>query len=133
MDEPEAIQEINKIRELIRLYDYHYYVLDEPLVPDVEYDRCFRDLECLEVQYPQLRTPDSPTQRLGLGPSAAFEPIEHHQPMLSLANVFCEEELQAFIKRVADKLSVDEASLLFTCEPKLDGLAVNLIYEKGYL
>ncbi|MBA3535461.1 MAG: NAD-dependent DNA ligase LigA [Tatlockia sp.] len=126
-------KKIDALRERIRLYDHHYYVLDDPLVPDIEYDRCFRELQALEVQFPQYLSPDSPTQRVGTGPAATFEPIEHKQPMLSLGNVFDEEELQAFFKRVADKLDCDKETLLFTCEPKLDGLAVNLTYEHGRL
>jgi DNA ligase (NAD+) len=126
-------KKIDALRERIRLYDHHYYVLDDPLVPDIEYDRCFRELQALEAQFPQYLSPESPTQRVGAGPAATFEPIEHKQPMLSLGNVFSEEELQAFFKRVADKLDCDRETLLFTCEPKLDGLAVNLTYENGRL
>ncbi|KTC65998.1 DNA ligase (plasmid) [Legionella adelaidensis] len=126
----------NKLKELkdkIRLYDYHYYVKDEPLVPDIEYDRCFMQLRELEEQYPELISPDSPTQRVGIAPVASLEPIAHHQPMLSLGNVFTESELKAFLKRVADKLALQEEELVFVGEPKLDGLAVNLTYEQGNL
>ncbi len=129
----EISKQINKLREKIRLYDYHYYVLDEPLVPDAEYDRCFKALQTLEADYPQYITSDSPTQRIGGSPAAAFAPVEHKQPMLSLGNVFSQQELHAFIKRVADKLAMAEESLQFTCEPKLDGLAVSLTYEHGHL
>lgn len=125
--------EITALREEIRRYDYHYYVLDNPLVPDAEYDRCFKALQSLETQYPQYITSDSPTQRVGAPPEAAFQPLAHHIPMLSLSNVFSDEELQAFIKRVADKAQVKEENLVFSCEPKLDGLAVNLMYENGIL
>ncbi len=125
--------EMNALREQIRRYDYHYYVRDEPLVPDAEYDRCFKALQALESKYPQYITTDSPTQRVGAAPATALQPVAHRQPMLSLANVFSSDELQAFIKRVADKLDQDETSLLFACEPKLDGLAVNLTYENGLL
>ncbi|KTD20383.1 DNA ligase [Legionella lansingensis] len=126
-------KKIQNLRNRIQLYDYHYYVLDEPLVPDIEYDRCFRELQALENEHPQYITADSPTQRVGGTPAGAFEEITHIKPMLSLANVFSEEELHAFLKRVADKLEVDEDSLLFTCEPKLDGLAVSLTYKEGML
>lgn len=129
----DILKKIDALRERIRLYDYHYYVLDEPLVPDAEYDRCFKELQRLEAEYPEYITVDSPTQRVGGSPSGAFEPVAHKQPMLSLTNVFSIEELQAFIKRVADKLNCDEETLVFTCEPKLDGLAVNLTYESGVL
>jgi DNA ligase (NAD+) len=134
MTNNEAIHEkINALRDRVRLYDFHYYGLDEPLVPDAEYDRCYKELYNLELQHPQLITHDSPTQRVGLSPISELQPIEHRQPMLSLSNVFSEEDLKAFIKRITDKLGCDESSLRFTCEPKLDGLAVNLTYEKGVL
>ncbi|MBA2650969.1 MAG: NAD-dependent DNA ligase LigA [Tatlockia sp.] len=133
MKEGDLIKIIEALRERIRLYDHHYYVLDDPLVPDIEYDRGFRELQDLEAHYPQYISPDSPTQRVGASPLGTFEPIEHRQAMLSLGNVFSEEELEAFFKRVAEKLVLDKDSLLFTCEPKLDGLAVNLTYENGLL
>lgn len=133
MNEDALIKKIDALRERIRLYDHHYYVLDAPLVPDAEYDRCFKKLEALEAEHPQYISIDSPTQRVGTSPVSALEPIAHRQPMLSLGNVFSEEELQAFFKRVSAKLHCDEKTLLFTCEPKLDGLAVNLSYEKGQL
>jgi DNA ligase (NAD+) len=125
--------QINELKEKIRQYDYHYYVLDEPLVPDIEYDRCFRALQDLETQYPQLLTADSPTQRVGGAPADAFMPVSHRQAMLSLSNVFTDDELQAFVKRVTDKLDEPNQQLVFVCEPKLDGLAVNLTYEHGIL
>lgn len=133
MKADEVDKKIASLREQIRRYDQHYYVLDEPLVPDAEYDRCFRELEALEKANPQYLRSDSPTQRVGATPAITFEPVVHHQAMLSLGNVFSTEELQAFFKRVADKLDVEDTSLVFTCEPKLDGLAVNLTYEKGIL
>ena len=133
MEDHTALEHMNTLREQIRRYDYHYYVLDEPLVPDVEYDRCFKALQALETQYPKYVTSDSPTQRVGITPATALQPVAHRQPMLSLGNVFSSEELQAFIKRVAEKSGIDETALLFTCEPKLDGLAVNLTYENGLL
>lgn len=124
---------IEVLREKLRTYDYHYYVLDEPLVPDVEYDRCFHALQELEALYPEYLSADSPTQRVGLLVATGFESVAHKQPMLSLSNVFSTEELQAFMKRLSDKLAIAEDDLLFTCEPKLDGLAVNLTYEAGIL
>lgn len=126
-------EQINALRERIRLYDYHYYVLDNPLVPDIEYDRCFKALQDLETHYPAYITSDSPTQRVGITPATALEPVAHRQAMLSLANVFSTEELNAFMKRVVDKIGGQESDLLFACEPKLDGLAVNLTYEAGVL
>lgn len=133
MNDDAANEQINALREKIRRYDYQYYVLDNPTVPDAEYDRCFKSLQALEAEYPQYLTIDSPTQRVGVAPATALETVAHRQPMLSLSNVFSGEELQAFIKRVSEKIGVDETELLFTCEPKLDGLAVNLTYENGVL
>lgn len=124
---------IEELKEQIRKYDYHYYVLDEPLVPDAEYDRCFKALQQLEAQYPQFLSPDSPTQRVGGTPSDAFMPVAHKQPMLSLSNVFTADELKAFIKRAIEKLDEPNQKLVFACEPKLDGLAVNMTYEDGVL
>lgn len=124
---------IDVLRTAIRNYDYHYYVLDAPLVPDAEYDRAFRELQTLEQAHPLLITADSPTQRVGGQSDSAFAPVTHHVPMLSLNNVFSNEELGAFFKRMAEHLSLDADSLVMTCEPKLDGLAVSLFYEKGQL
>ncbi len=126
-------EKIALLREKIRLYDQHYYGLDEPLVPDAEYDRGMRELEHLEQEHPELITLDSPTQRVGAATASALRPIAHHTPMLSLANVFSEEELSAFLQRMSDKLDVNTADFWFCCEPKLDGLAVNLCYENGVL
>ncbi|MFA5960120.1 MAG: NAD-dependent DNA ligase LigA [Tatlockia sp.] len=133
MNETEVAKQIESLRERIRNYDYHYYVLDELIVPDAEYDRCFNALQTLELEYPQYINETSPTQRVSGSPAGAFEPVEHRQPMLSLGNVFSEDALRAFMKRVADRLEANENTLLFTCEPKLDGLAVNLTYEHGHL
>ncbi len=133
MGDIEIKGQIAALKEQIRNYDYHYYVLDEPLVPDAEYDRCFRALQKLEAEYPQFLTSDSPTQRVSGTPLEAFMPVAHKQPMLSLSNVFSTEELQAFIKRATEKLDEPNQQLIFACEPKLDGLAVNLTYEEGVL
>ena len=133
MSNDEIKGQIEALIEQIRKYDYHYYVLDEPLVPDVEYDRCFRALQKLEAEYPHYVTADSPTQRVSGTASETFMPVAHKQPMLSLSNVFTTEELQNFIKRATEKLDEPNQQLIFTCEPKLDGLAVNLSYEKGIL
>ena len=133
MNNDEVKGQIGALIEQIRTYDYHYYVLDQPLVPDVEYDRAFRALQKLENENPQLLVPDSPTQRVSGTTSEAFMPVEHKQRMLSLSNVFTTEELQAFIKRATEKLDEPNQELVFTCEPKLDGLAVNLSYVDGLL
>ncbi|QBR84495.1 NAD-dependent DNA ligase LigA [Legionella israelensis] len=126
-------EKISILRNKIRFYDYHYYVKDEPLVPDAEYDRCFKELKQLESEYPQYVTSDSPTQRVGATPSDAFETVAHKQPMLSLSNVFSDDELKAFIKRIVDRLDYEGDEIEFACEPKLDGLAVNMTYENGRL
>lgn len=133
MENSVVMDDMNALREQIRLYDYHYYVLDNPLVPDVEYDRCFRALQAMEAAHPQWITPDSPTQRVGAALASALEPIPHRKPMLSLSNVFSEEELQAFMKRLSSITELPIDALLFACEPKLDGLAVNITYEHGLL
>lgn len=133
MNNNELKQHVSTLRETIERYDHHYYVLDDPLVPDVEYDKCFRELQQLELEHPELVTADSPTQRVSGIASDAFMPVAHRQAMLSLSNVFSTEELQAFIKRVSDKLDEPNQVLVFVCEPKLDGLAVNLTYENGIL
>lgn len=125
--------EINTLRKNIRLYDYHYYVLDEPLVPDAEYDRCFKKLQQLEQNHPELLTLDSPTQRVGYEVVSELSEIAHQVPMLSLSNVFTQAELHAFIHRVTEKLACDAENIVFACEPKFDGLAVNLTYVNGIL
>ncbi len=127
------LDKIVALRSAIRRYDHAYYVLDDPSVPDAEYDRCFRALSELEAAHPEYRSPLSPTERVGVAPVSALQPVMHRQAMLSLSNVFSNDDLRAFIKRVTDKLGCDDATLLFTSELKLDGLAVNLIYEKGLL
>ncbi|HEX4328780.1 MAG TPA: NAD-dependent DNA ligase LigA [Burkholderiales bacterium] len=120
-----------QLREQLARHNYAYYVQDAPSVPDAEYDRLFRELQGLEEQFPALRTPDSPTQRVGGAPASAFAPVEHRTPMLSLNNAFTEEELLAFDKRVRDGLKVD--SVEYSAELKFDGLAMSLTYENGVL
>ena len=124
-------EKIEKLRDLIRLYDHHYYGLDEPLVPDAEYDRLMHQLMDLETSHPELSSPLSPTQRVGQAISSAFKSISHQKPMLSLNNVFSEEDLGQFVKRITDKLG--QQNIEFVAEPKLDGLAINLTYEQGLL
>ncbi len=124
---------IEELRARIRRYDQHYYGQNEPLVPDAEYDRCFRELVALEQAHPEYARNDSPSVRVGSSLVTELVPIQHHQPMLSLSNVFSTEELTAFMRRVCDKIHVSEETLALTCEPKLDGLAVNLTYEHGRL
>ncbi len=126
----EAIKKrIEELRELIRKYDYHYYVLDQPLVSDAEYDRLFRELKELEEKYPQFITPDSPTQRVGAPPAEEFRPVRHALPMLSLQNCFTEDEFLEWDRRVRRLLGGERP--VYVCEPKLDGLSVELVYENG--
>ena len=125
-------KQIQELREKLRYHSYQYYVLDDPHVPDAEYDRLYNQLLALEKDNPDLVTADSPTQRVGSTPLAAFEQIQHQMPMLSLDNVFNEEDLQAFNQRVKDRLKTDE-EIEFTGEPKLDGLAISLRFENGEL
>ncbi|HEB83314.1 MAG TPA: NAD-dependent DNA ligase LigA [Gammaproteobacteria bacterium] len=130
---PQSIQkQIDKLREQLRYHSYRYYVLDDPEIPDAEYDRLYKQLEKLEAEHPELVTPDSPTQRVGAAPLSAFEQIKHEIPMLSLDNVFSEEDLRAFYQRVQDRLNSDE-EIEFVAEPKLDGLAISIRYEDGRL
>lgn len=130
---PSPKETIEQLKQKIRDYDYHYYILDNPIIPDSTYDTLFRELQALETQHPEYLTEDSPSQRFTTHIAEGFKSVVHHTPMLSLNNVFSEEELHAFMDRLANTLAQNANTLLFTCEPKLDGLAVNLIYESGKL
>ncbi|MGK7297465.1 MAG: NAD-dependent DNA ligase LigA [Candidatus Wenzhouxiangella sp. M2_3B_020] len=127
----QAEQRVRELRERISEANYRYYVLDDPSIPDAEYDRLMRELEELEQEHPELADPDSPTQRVGARPAEGFETVEHVVPMLSLANAFDEDEVAEFDQRVGDTLDVAEVG--YACEPKLDGLAISLRYESGRL
>jgi DNA ligase (NAD+) len=124
-------QRVDQLREQIRHHNYRYYVLDDPEIPDAEYDRLLRELQTLEAQHPDLISADSPTQRVGAEPVAAFGEVRHEMPMLSLDNAFSDDELKDFDRRVRERLGVDAVE--YTAEPKLDGLAVSLLYEDGAL
>jgi DNA ligase (NAD+) len=128
-------KKLESLREEIRYHNYRYHTLDDIEIPDAEYDRLMRELQALEEKYPELVTPDSPTQRVGAEPSDALETVRHRVPMLSLENAFAEEELREFHKRVAEKLEFEDGApnLLYSAEPKLDGAAVSLLYEDGVL
>ena len=123
---------MNQLIAMLARYEHEYYVLDAPTIPDAEYDRLFRELQALEAEHPERVSPHSPTQRVGGAPLGAFGSVRHEQPMLSLDNVFNAEELLAFGRRIQERLALDEP-LDFCCEPKLDGLAVSLLYEAGQL
>ncbi len=121
-----------ELRRQLAHHDYRYYVLDDPEVPDAEYDRLMRDLRALEAAHPELITPDSPTQRVAGTPSATFGEVVHQVPMLSLDNAFTEEDVAAFDRRIHERLGVS-GELEYVAEPKLDGLAVTVIYRDGQL
>lgn len=128
-------ERVLKLREEINYHNYRYYVLDDPEIPDSEYDRLLRELQALEEKHPELITNDSPTQRVGAQPLASFSEIKHLQPMLSLNNAFSEQEVLDFVRRAKEKLQYDQVSqeIVYAAEPKLDGLAISLLYEKGQL
>ena len=128
----QAQQKVAELRNTLNEYNYQYYVLDEPSVPDAVYDRDMQALIALEKQYPTLLSPNSPSQKVGGAALSSFEQVTHDVPMLSLDNAFDEESLLAFEKRLKDRLK-DSATLDFSCEPKLDGLAVSILYENGEL
>ena len=132
MSDQTVIAQLKALREKINDYNYQYYVLDDPSVPDSEYDRQMQALQALEAEHPELITPDSPSQKVGGEPLGAFEQVTHEVPMLSLDNAFEEADLKAFEKRLLDRLKADN-KLAFSCEPKLDGLAVSILYENGVL
>ena len=126
-------QQIDTLRQDLRRYEYEYHVLDNPTIPDAEYDRLFHQLKALEAAHPELITADSPTQRVGAKPLSGFAQIRHEIPMLSLDNAFSDEEFYAFVKRIEDRLIRLPDPLTFCCEPKLDGLAVSILYVNGVL
>ena len=127
-------EEIEGLKLLIHKYNYSYYGLDSPDISDAEYDKLFSKLQKLEKENPQFLTLDSPTQTIGTKVENKFSKIKHLMPMLSLNNAFTQIEVDKFIGRIKHKLKIiDDHELIFTCEPKLDGLAVNLLYEQGIL
>jgi DNA ligase (NAD+) len=128
----DVTQRANELYNLINQYNYKYYVVDNPEIPDVEYDRLFRELQQLENDFPELKTSSSPTQRVGGQALDKFSQITHALPMLSLDNVFDADELQAFEQRVCDRLNTTDKQV-FAAEPKLDGLAISIRYENGIL
>ncbi len=131
----DVVDKVESLRERIRHHNYLYHVLDAPEIPDIEYDRLVRELQELETDYPELVTPESPTQRVGANPIEAFGTVEHRLPMLSLENAFSEEEVRDFHRRVAERLELTDGGtgLHYAAEPKLDGAAVSLLYVHGTL
>ena len=131
MSRSEVKQRIGELRAEIQQHDYRYYVQDAPSVPDAEYDRLMRELQALESEYPELVTPESPSQRVGGEPLDGFEAVHHGTPMLSLANAFSEEDIHQFHERVSRGLELDHVE--YVAEPKLDGVAISLRYADGRL
>ena len=127
----EIKEKVEKLRELLNYHNYRYYVLDSPEISDAEYDKLMLELKRLEEEHPELVTPDSPTQRIGAAPVEAFGVVEHPQPLLSLANAFADEDLDAWHRRVSSLLGGRQTD--FVCELKIDGLAVALTYIDGLL
>ena len=121
-----------RLRAEIERANLQYYVHDAPSIPDVEYDRLFRELQDLEKQYPDLPAEDSPTLRVGVTPVTDFAQVAHETPMLSLGNALTNDEVEAFDRRVREGLEI-EGDVEYEVEPKFDGLAVNLRYERGLL
>jgi DNA ligase (NAD+) len=120
---------IAELRRRIEDANHRYHVLDDPSIPDAEYDRLMRELEALEAAHPELADPSSPTRRVGNAPSSAFAEVRHEIPMLSLGNAFADEEVADFVRRIEERL--DRSDPVFSAEPKLDGLAISLRYERG--
>lgn len=125
-------QRVERLRSQIEHHNYRYHVLDDPEIPDAEFDRMLVELRALEREHPELVTPDSPTQRVGGAPIAGFSEVRHRTPMLSLDNAFSREEVEAFDRRVRERLETGR-EIEYACEPKLDGLAVSLTYRNGTL
>ena len=129
--------EVKTLSAHLHEHNYRYYGLDDPVITDSEYDRLLRRLQDIEQQNPALVTPDSPTQRVGSAPLASFQSVTHVMPMLSLDNAFDDDELRDFDRRVRNRLGLDKETedeqLEYVCEPKLDGIAVSLLYERGVL
>jgi len=128
---------INTLKEEINEHNYRYYVLDDPEISDSAYDKLLRELQSLESEHPELITPDSPTQRVGATPLDAFKSVKHEMPMLSLSNAFSNEEFADFDQRIVDLLKkkglASDKKIEYAAEPKLDGLAISLLYENGML
>lgn len=126
--------QILQLREQLDHHNYRYYVLDDPEIPDAEYDRLFQQLKQLEQENPEFISSDSPTQRVGAQPLSTFTQVSHEVPMLSLDNAFDAEDMQEFNRRIQERLVLEASAIVsYACEPKLDGIAVSLLYENGVL
>ena len=131
MSDKKIQQRLDTLREEINSHNYLYYVLDNPEVPDSEYDRLLNELNDIEQQYPELITSDSPTQRVGATPLDSFSEVKHEVPMLSLGNAFSDQDMEDFDRRIRE--GVENETIEYAAEPKLDGLAISLLYEDGIL
>jgi len=132
MSSTDVKADIEELRKQLNQHNYYYYVLDDPRIPDSEYDRLMRQLQQLEAQHPELIISSSPTQRVGAEPLKAFSQVTHAVPMLSLDNAFSVDDMADFERRIQDRLKTSE-SIAMAIEPKLDGLAISLRYEHGEL
>jgi len=132
MIDPSIIERVKELRQALHRHNYRYYVLDDPEISDAEYDRMMQELVALEEEFPDLMSPDSPTLRVGSPPLDKFETIEHSIPMLSLENGFSDQDIIEFDRRIKRNLNTD-SDIIYTMEPKLDGVAVELVYENGRL
>lgn len=130
MNKETAGKRAAQLRELLNLHSYRYYVLDDPEISDAEYDRLFRELQDMERDFPELVTPDSPTQRVGAPPLESFATVQHAVPMLSLDNAFGESDVREFDARLKRLLDLSD-DIEYVVEPKIDGTAVELVYENG--
>ena len=133
----EARRRVKELHKLLHYHSHRYYILDDPEIPDSEFDKLFKELQKLEETYPELLTQESPTQRVGAKPLDEFTQVKHLVPMLSLGNAFSDKEIEDFEKRLLDRLDGESSNELtaieYSAEPKLDGLAVSLLYENGIL
>ena len=125
---PEVEARVDELRGLVRYHRERYFELDEPEISDAEFDELYRELERLEQEFPELASPDSPTREVGAAPSTTFSEVTHLQPMQSLDNAFSLDDLQAWGKRIERQIT---DPVTFVCEPKMDGLAISLLYEHG--
>ena len=134
--QPQVLDRVRELREQLQHHAYRYYVLDDPEIGDDAYDRLLDELRAIEREHPQLVTPDSPTQRVGGEPVGRLEKVKHLEPMLSLGNVRSEQELRAWVERMRNHLAregIEQPSFTFVVEPKIDGLAISLVYREGVL
>ena len=130
--DPAVIKKVEDLRSALHRHNYRYYVLDDPEISDAEYDRMMQALIELEAAYPDLASPDSPSSRVGAPPLAAFETVAHSIPMLSLDNGFSDADIIEFDRRIKKNLKTDD-EVVYNAEPKVDGVAVELVYENGRL